>query len=260
MEEVTVTGNRSTSKNTIQNFMRQDFLKSSQFIFRLPRLPFDSFDAGFGGNWGFDSFSLFCESVEFPGKSIGATEYKMPGTNKIKVPYTKDFPEISCTFIHNIEIPVYDIFSVWINYISGQNTSTENMYFDECTVDFNLIQYSEMPAGQFKKLGGLTSLLNSVDTLNKKLFDSSALFKLTDIGQIFANKLNATGVIPEKAKYYDVKFYNAYPTSFASMPSNWGDDNYHKLNVTWAYEKFTINELEEFSPIHSNFKTISTME
>ena len=88
-----------------------------------------------------------------------------------------------------------------------------------------------------------SSDLNSIDRLNKYVFDSSKLFRLTDIGQIFINNINnAAGRSGIRSEYYDVKFYNAYPTSVASMPATWGDEGFHRLTVTWAYEYFTINE------------------
>lgn len=231
LSEVTVTGSR---ENPMLTFMRQDFLKSSQFIFKLPTAPFDY------GSIPLRDFSLFCESVEFPGKTIGAIDYKPPGFNKIRVPYTKDYPEITCTYIHNLEVPVYNFFATWLDYVSGSNTSTDNRYFDEVVAEFSLIQYSEIPDHKFKKLGGLSSILNSIDLFNRKLLDSSNLFKITDIGQTFINRVNNTQMIPNKAKYYEVKFTNAYPTSFASMPATWADDNYHRLTVTWAYEYYEI--------------------
>ena len=221
--------------DTIQQFMRQDFLKSSQFIFRLPAIPFKY------SGIPLRDFSLFCESIEFPGKSVSAVEYKIPGKNRIKLPYSKEYQDVTTTFIHNTTIPVYDFFASWLTYISGSNTSTENIYFDECTTSFNMIQYSDMPVGKYKKLQGLSSILNTVDVLNKLFFDSSKLFNVTDIGQTFINRINNTQGIPKKSEYYDVEFINAYPISYASLPSTWSDDNYHRLSVTWTYERFKIN-------------------
>lgn len=237
LDEVTVSARKPVSTyNNLDNFKRQDFLKSSQFIFRLLRAP-TIYDMDFR------KFSLFCESVEFPGKSLDVVDYKIPGKNRIKVPYAKEFNEVTLTYIHNIEVPIYDFFSTWIDFISGANNSTENSYFDERVVDFNIIQYSEMPAASMKRLGGLSNILNAIDRLNSYVFDSSKLFRLTDIGQTFVNRLNAaTYQAPDKSQYYNVKFYNAYPMTMASMPSTWADEGYHRLSITWAYEKYTINE------------------
>ena len=238
LEEVTVSAKRPTGFDNLDNFKRQDFLKSSQFVFRIYKLPFYDIT-----NSKLQNFSLFCEAVEFPGKSINAIDYKIPGTNKLRIPYSKEFNEVTLTYIHNMEIPVYDIFSTWIDSITRNNNSTENAYFDEIVTDFNLFQYSEMPTGSFKKLGALSNILNSIDKLNTYLFDSSKLFNITDIGQTFVNRVNAVdNRQPNRTEYYNVRFYDAYPVSMASMPSTWADEGYHRLSITWAYRKFTINE------------------
>ena len=166
LDDVVITGTPVETKHSLQEFMGQDFLKSSQFIFWLPLVPF-SFN-----NIPLRNFSLFCESVEFAGKSVGAAlEFKMPGKNRIKVPTTKEYQDITCTYLCNRTIRVYDFFSTWIDYISGSNTSVDNRYFDEVTSSFKLIQYSDM-SNRVRKLGGLSSILNTVDTLNKALLDS----------------------------------------------------------------------------------------
>lgn len=232
------------SYNNLENFKGQDFLKSSQFLFSL-------FDAPVNYGMDFRQFSLFCESVEFPGKSLNAVDYKIPGTNRIRVSYSKEFPEVTMTFIHNIKTPVYSFFSDWIDFASGTRNGTENSYYDEMTTSFTLTQYSDIYQGG-KRFNGLSNLLNSIDKLNTYLLDSSKLFQVTDIGQTFVNKVNAaqdSNTLSERTKYYTVKFYHAYPVNVASMQSSWADDGFHKLAVTWTYDYFTINEKSNADPI-----------
>jgi hypothetical protein len=38
-----------------------------------------------------------------------------------------------------------------------------------------------------------------------------------------------------------VKLLNAYPLNFASMPSNWADDGFQKMTVTFFYERYQLN-------------------
>jgi hypothetical protein len=229
-----------------QAFMNQDFLRSSQFMFIMPNLPFD-LGALTGKNP--RGFSMLCESVEFPGKNVIATDYKIPGTNRIRVPYSKEYPEVTMTFIHNVEIPVYDIFSYWIDYISDDAfTSINNKYFDEITTNFNLIQYTDFPADEYGKFKGLNNIFNSINKVNEYLFDSKKLFKVTDIGQQFINNINnVAGLNVSKQPYYTVAFTSAYPLSFAPMASSWADEGFQRLTVTFTYESYSINDVSKSS-------------
>lgn len=236
LEEVVVTAKADQS---LQAFMRQDFLKSSQFMFMMPNLPFD---VGLLTGKNPRGFSMFCESVEFPGKNVQATDYKIAGYNRIRVPYSREYPEVTLTFIHNIDVPVYDIFSYWVDFISNEFTSVNNRYFNEIVTDFTLLQYSEFPDAPYQRFGGLSSILNSIDKINRNLLDSNRLFKVTDIAQQFINNLtNVSGLNYSKQPYYLVSFKDAYPLSFASMPSNWSDEGFHRLSVTFTYESYVVN-------------------
>jgi hypothetical protein len=45
------------------------------------------------------------------------------------------------------------------------------------------------------------------------------------------------GLKNNMSKYMMVILRKAYPLNFASMPSNWADDGYHKMTVTFFYEE-----------------------
>lgn len=233
LEEFTVTAYKT---DPLQQFMRQDFLKSSQFMLLMPLTPVT--DAEEARN-----FSLFCESVEFPGKTVQTTDYKIPGYDRLKIPYSREYPDVTMTFIHNHQTPVYEILSSWMDYASGINTGTDNRYYDEVVSDITLIQFSES-FDLNKKFGGLSNILNSIDKLNRKFLDSTKLFNITDIGQTFANRVNdvTDSSSLKRKKYYDIKFRNAYPISVSNIPSNWGDEGFFRVSATFTYEKFTIND------------------
>ena len=48
----------------------------------------------------------------------------------------------------------------------------------------------------------------------------------------------------ELKRHMDVKLIGAFPLNFASMPSNWADDGFHKMSVTFFYEDIEINLYE----------------
>lgn len=242
-QQFKVTGARA--EHSPAAFMNQDFLRSSQFMFVMPNLPFD---VGLLTGRNPRGFSMLCESAEFPGKNVIATDYKIPGTNRIRVPYSREYPEVTMTFLHNVEIPVYDIFSYWVDYISQDFTSVENRYFDEIVTDFTLFQYTDFPADQYGKFKGLNNIFNSINKVNEYLFDSSKLFKVTDIGQQFINNINnVAGLNVSKQPYYTVSFRDAYPLSFASIPSSWADEGFQRITVTFTYSSYSINDASKSS-------------
>lgn len=245
VEEVTVSA-AARNDPELQRFTAQDFLKSSYFRFFFPQSPENLQFVNNNDDLkkiDFRNFSLFCESIEFPGKTISAADYKIPGFNKIRVAYSRDYNEFSTTFIHNIETPVYKFFIDWVDFITGQQTTADNLYYDEYAIDFQLQQFTDLSDLGGRAFGGLSSLLNSLDKLNTYTTQSSKAFKLTDIGQTFVNVANAVGYRqPERKKIYDVQVIRAYPILVNSMPSNWADDNFHRLVVTWAYEEFMVND------------------
>jgi hypothetical protein len=227
---------------SLQKFMSQDFLKSSQFLVRIPVVPFIG-----QGVFDMREFMTLCESVEFPGKTVQTIDYKIPGRNKIRVGYSREDNEITTTFVHNTSIPVYDFFNSWIETCFGGGPdgtpTTRNWYFDETVANIELLQFSDIPYGRNKIFGGLSSFLNSIDKVNAKLFESSKLFKAVDLGQTFVNRVNSLANTNEKRNvYYSVKLENAYPVNVTSMQSNWSDDGFHRVTVVWAYEHFKIND------------------
>jgi len=222
---------KTQSVGSLQKFMAQDFLRSSQFLFMLPL-----------GDEYSGYLSNLCESVEFPGSVIQAIDYKIPGTNKIRVPYSRDLNEVTMTYIHSTDTPVYKFFYDWIEGIAGgSNPTTETLYYDECVSDMQLIQFSDVQKNT-KTLGGFTSLLNDVNLLNSKLLDSRNLFNATTVVQNFVNKVNSINEFGDskREKFYTFAFKGAYPVSVANMTSNWSDDGFHRVTVNWAYESFTV--------------------
>jgi|688.fasta_scaffold135676_4 hypothetical protein len=47
-------------------------------------------------------------------------------------------------------------------------------------------------------------------------------------------------------RYMTVKLIDAYPLNFASMPSNWADDGFHKMSVTFFYEDLNIDLFDNY--------------
>jgi len=169
----------------LNNITNQKLLRSCKFAIHQVRHPVSLPEFG---NIPLREFTFLCDSIELPGRSLATTEFMLPGGFKIKTPYRREFNEVAFSFYHNKLLPVYDYFTFWID--SASPTSSGNRYFDEITVDIDLVQ-----------------------------FDDSHF------------------------KYEQVRLVNAYPLTVASLPCNWADDGFHKVQVTMFYEYIqSVNE------------------
>ena len=221
--EVTVSASVPTYRIYDPNRMlNQNFLKSSKFAIRIPSLP-EVVDLSGELNISSQEFTFLCDSIEFPGQTLTTTEHRIPGRFKMKNAYQR-----TLTFYHNTKLPIYKIFSDWITNISP--TSTNNRYFDDYVC-------SEIQLFQFEDTTGERGLFSTFEE--------------------FTN-LNAEGIAGKAiSKSFTVKLFNAYPLNFASMPSNWADDGFQKMTVTFfyeAYEVFLSDTTVRFSDILRNIQ------
>lgn len=150
----------------LSNILPFNFLRSSHFLFQLMRLPNVISDIGakydpnpqsdittmstyqLSKNFSLPNIdpatfsknlSLLCDSIEFPGQTLSATEYRIPGTKQIKVPYMRDYSEITASFYYPENVPLYDFFIGWIDRTSPQNTRNE--FFDDIIGEARIIQF-----------------------------------------------------------------------------------------------------------------------
>jgi hypothetical protein len=105
---------------------------------------------------------------------------------------------------------LYSYFTNWIQNISPTNTT--NAYFND-------IVASKMDIVQFDEVAGIRGFIIDL-----------AHFNSTPVG----------GASENLRKYMTVSLKNVYPLSFSSMPSNWADDGFHKMTVTFFYETIDI--------------------
>ena len=148
------------SLQTLQSFT---FLKSSRFLFQFLAIPDiigvteygnKSEIGSFGGNRIVDqslsskpykellrNMTFLCDSVEFPGQSLTTLDYRIPGTKRLKVPYLREYNEITASFYYPESVPIFEFFSSWIVGASKRNTM--NHYFDEVVGQARVTQFAE---------------------------------------------------------------------------------------------------------------------
>lgn len=233
---------KNITPEPINAFAGQEFLRTSQFLMVMPINRFVSPQSS-------REFGMFCEGVEFPGLTTVTTDYRMAGLNRIKVPYSKEYQDVTLSLIHNINSPIYYEFIDWIrrgagtygNEIGGIENSTRVPYFDEMVANFKLHQLTDI-SDPNSRFGGLSKILSNIDKLNARLLNSENVFNTTRTGQSFISNFNSvtTDRAPRKI-YYTVEFYNAFPTALQSIQSNWADDGFQRINVSFTYEYFRIS-------------------
>lgn len=147
---------------SLQVLQSMSFVKSSRFLFQLLTLPkfindgmtgrraggrlgnAAVVDSGLNGKTPNDVLSylpILCDSFEFPGQTITATDFRMPGRMKIKVPSVREINEIQATFLYPVEIPMYELFSSWIANMS--TVSSKTMYYNDVLGQAQLLQYAD---------------------------------------------------------------------------------------------------------------------
>lgn len=222
-------------------FAGQEFLRSSYFLTRFDPISF------LGPELQRDIMML-CESVEFPGITATTTDYRMAGLNRIKVPYSKDYPDVTLTFLNSVKYDMYWRFINWVRYATSTEWQNGNAttvpYFDEFTSSFSLIQFNNEAANE--RFSGLTNILSSIDRFNQRFLNSENLFETTRVGNSLASIFNSTNLDTKpRTPSYTVQFYNAYPTSVQSIQSNWADDNFQRITVSFTYEYYVIKPLDD---------------
>jgi hypothetical protein len=147
------------------------------------------------------SMPLICDSVEFPGQQLSLNEYRIPGRLKRKTPHTRELTnEVTLSMYFPTEIPLYSNFSSWIESISP--TSTDNLYYEDIIAEsIDIFQFDDM-----------STLLQPVGGLSEQTMKP----------------------------HMKVKLYEVFPTNLTSMPSNWADDGFHKINVTFHYNDIVV--------------------
>lgn len=202
-EEIVVESGRDSRYYNINKILSQNFLKSAKFSMRLYNTA--AVNANFVDVKSED-LSFLCDAVEFPGQSLTSSEYRIPGKLKLKVPYLRELNEITVSFYHNDKIPLYAYFTNWIQNISPTNSTNE--YFNNIVGSMSIVQFDEV--------AGVRGFIRD----------------------IFSSPIG--GVNTNLRKYMTVDLENVYPLSFSSMPSNWADDGFHKMNVTFFYENINV--------------------
>ena len=167
------------------------------------------------------NFRYYCDSIEFPGSTLTATDYRVPGKVKIKVPYLRDLNEINLTFYYPIDVPLFQFFNRWIRNISI--TANRNEYFDNFVCSMVLNQFDNYTHDKIRPEEKPTEA-----TLLKDFYNQFAESQLSNSPT-------------RMRKQFTMTLVKVYPLSVTSLQSNWADDGFHKINVSLFFENIKTN-------------------
>lgn len=191
LQEFTVQTVRSPDYN-IQAFTNQNLLRSAKFAARFTAMP--SFLPKISAD--LRKLTYLCDSIEFPGQTLTATDYRIPGKLKVKIPYLREINEVNFSFYFNNTLPLYAFMNEWIRQISFTSDSTR--YFDEIVGQISLFQFE----------------------------DTARSFSIISSDKMKQNMR--------------VDLIDAYPVGVQALPSNWADDGFHKINVSFFFRNFNV--------------------
>jgi hypothetical protein len=192
IEEVVSTATRIREAQDIRLFANQNLIRSAKFIAQFNSIPSFAINETIGQD--LRKLSYLCDSIEFPGQTLTAVDYRIPGKLKVKIPYLREISEVNLTFYISDKIPLFKVMSDWIGGISP-NTA-QNKYFDDIVGSIVLKQFEDT-----------TNLTNSS---------------------------------PNALTHMTIKLIDLYPLNVQSMPANWMDDGYHKVNVSFYFRDLEI--------------------
>lgn len=138
LQEVDVTAREAISATyNLDVFRNQNLIRSAKFAARFLQVPLfvtDNYED-------LRKMVYLCDSVEFPGQTLTAADYRIPGKLKVKVPYLREINEVNFTFYINEQMPIYGLLNNWIYEISP-NTA-QNRYFDDIVGSAEIIQFED---------------------------------------------------------------------------------------------------------------------
>jgi hypothetical protein len=147
-----------------------------------------------------EQLSLLCETAELPGKVLQTTDVKVYGPT-YKIPYQKQFQDISLTFLCSNNGTERDIFDKWIEYIMPSQTN--NMRFPK-GVNGNISE------------GYLTDITikHLSEEITKEDYDLG--------GDVLRT----------------VQLLEVFPLGYSAQALNWGEDGFLRLTVQFCYRRF----------------------
>lgn len=180
--------------------------KTSRYAVRINAIP--ALNTLFTDSLGvLRDLTFLCENAEFPGRTLVTSDVRYYGPVQ-KFPFQTAYNDINLTFICRDEFFEKEVMDSWMNYINPINTY-DFRYTDSYATSIDIFQFSEV---------GVEITGNAPNA------ESAAEGNSTSSGKVLQ-------------PIYQVTCQKAYPTNIGAMTLNWGDDQYHRLQVGFTYTR-----------------------
>lgn len=182
--------------------------KAHRFFVRFASFPIGLMSRGtFYNNNVVRDLGYLCEAAEFPGRGFMNTDLRYYGPS-FKAPFQSTYEDLNLTFVVRDSFLERQFFDDWINIINPINTY-DFQYRKNYISQIELFQMSE------KENYGESDKPNEVPPGSR---ESTAQYKFT--------------------------FEEAWPILINPMPTNWAEDNFHRLTVSFTYTRWYRQNLD----------------
>lgn len=186
--------------------------------------------------FGTEQLALVCEAAELPGRSINMIEYRHHAFTE-RVPHIINYTDIALTFLCTNTFSEKKFFERWMWEMvpsTGDNTGLVRYYRDEAgpvfASDIVIRQYDGVSLSKIVQREG-NALEKGIEAIKQLLGDRKE------------GKPDSYATTP--SPIYSVKLIEAIPTSIASMPLNWSDDGFHRLQVNFTFKRIVSLDTKE---------------
>lgn len=157
---------------------------------------------------------FLCENAEFPGRTIVTSDVRYYGP-VFKFPFQTSYNEVNFTFICRDGFYEKGLMDSWMEIINPVRTY-DFAYKTDYATRIDIFQFSEF--------GETVTRANSPTAE-----EAAAGMTSTRTGKLLK-------------PIYQTTLENAFPINIGAMTLNWGDDQYHRLTVTFCFDRHYRSE------------------
>ena len=186
------------------------------------------------------SLSLRIEACDIPGQSSAVTEsftYGVPSKVGLRTSYT----DVNMTIILSEDMRERNLLESWIRLTSGGARPQNYKNQTGSVVPSFDIGYPDDYYGQVK-----IAQIRPIDMSSRGMFGALGKYLPEVPGLSTAKRLFASDLLSQRPDQYEEaiswRLFEAFPTMIMPLQATWGDETYHKLQVTFTYRYYQTTE------------------
>lgn len=188
--------------------------KANRFLARINNVPSKIVRRGIYNNLIRD-IPYLCEAAEFPGRGFMNVDVRYYGPN-FKTPFQTTYEDLNLTFLVRDLFLERQLFDDWMELINPSNTYNFS-YKKDYVCNLELFQMSEI------------ELSSETEGDRPNRSERSA---------------SSTNQSKKSSVQYKFTFENSWPILVNPMPVNWAEDNFHRLTISFTYDRWHRETLD----------------